>query len=143
MSQGRCSSTSTRIGAALLGSLLVIGLISPQRAAKAQAMQRRVLTSAPIKVMAGDKIHLACLNGGDKPLGMRFHLVSGATGMALASSSEQIVAPRTTGAYEDITLTGGGWTYGAVELLGDTPTYEVRCSITLLNEQANPIIKFF
>ena len=122
------------IATALLFPLASVGWV---RLAKAQGSQPRLLLSAPVRLMSGYQARMACLNGSDRPIDMRFHLVNATTAMPVANSSRQNVAPRTSGFFD--VFPGADLYYMAVEMPGTANTASVACAFQILDASATTV----
>jgi hypothetical protein len=125
-------------GAALASALVVLLLAGAWvRPAKGQPSARKVLASSPLRVAQGHHVLLACVAGGPKAIGTRFHLVNAITGMPVANSAEATVAPGQS-SYFDVFAEITGLYYGAVEVAGPSSD-NVACSLEQFDPAGTPV----
>jgi len=107
------------------------------RPAKGQPTARKVLASAPLRLLPGNHVLLSCVDGGSKAIGVRFHLMNALTGMPVASGAEATVAPHQSGFFDVIAEIAGLY-YGAVELAGPSSD-NVACSVEQFDSAGTPV----
>ena len=97
---------SKRQWVTLAAVVAVLGLVAIWPVA-AQQRSRRTLATAPTRMLAGDQISMSCLNAGNRPIGMRFHVVDADSGMPVATSMDQVVPPGRAGFFDVFTVAEG------------------------------------
>jgi hypothetical protein len=80
---------------------------------------------------------LACVAGGPKGIGTRFHLVNAVTGVPVANSAEANVAPGQSSFFEVVTEIAGLY-YGAAEVAGPS-SENVACSLEQFDPAGTPV----